>query len=92
MHYKNPDGLKDLEMIRVALAGTPALAALGRIENDLDALAEALNHYGLHKTGHGCHGKKHPDTCNCGLDRCRERAGLARTTTNDGPQPLVRLR
>lgn len=87
MHYKNKEGLEDLKAIRAALSMAPkrleALAALGRIENDLDVLAEALDIHGLHRTGRGCLGKKHPDACNCGLDHRRERAGLARTTSKD---------
>lgn len=93
MHYKNPEGLKDLAVIREALELTPysgALAALGRIENDLDTLAEALDLYGIHRTGHGCLSKKYPNACNCGLDRRRERAGLKRTTSKDGPKPWVK--
>lgn len=91
MHYKNPEGLEDLKAIRAALGDSPALAALGRIENDLDVLAEALSLYGIHKSGHGCLGKKNPDACNCGLDRRRERAGLPRTTSKDGPKPWARV-
>lgn len=91
MHYKNPEGLKDLDTIREVLEGHPgALAALMRLHNDLDALAESLDLYGIHKSGHGCLGKKHHDACNCGLDRRRERAGLVRTTGKDGPTPWAK--
>jgi acetoacetate decarboxylase len=95
MHYKNPDGLKDLAMIRetLTLAGYPgALAALGRSENDLDTLTEALDLYGIHKVRHGCLGKKHQNACNCGLDNRRQRAGLPRTLSKNGPTPYPRDR
>lgn len=91
MHYKNADGLRDLEAIRQALRDKPAaLAALSRIENDLDVLTESLDLYGIHKSGHGCDTKKHPDACNCGLDNRRQRAGLPRIFPKNGPTPYVR--
>lgn len=91
MHYKNPEGLKDLNTVCEALEGHPGgLAALMRLHNDLDTLTESLDLYGIHKSGHGCDTKKHPDACNCGLDRRRERAGLPRTMTKDGPAPWAR--
>lgn len=90
MDYKNPEGLRDLDMIKLALANSPAKAALGRIWSDLDTLAETIDIYGRHLPGHGCDTKKHPGTCNCGLDRRRERAGLARTLSKDGPTPYPR--
>lgn len=93
MHYQNPDGLRDLDMINLALANNPAAtAALARLHNDLDVLAEALGIYGYHLSGHGCDTKKYPDACNCGLDNRRVRAGLPRVYSKNGPTPYPRGR
>lgn len=87
----HPDTTKDLRQIAKAVeldsSKNTVQSCLGRIENDLDRLVRALDDYGVHKPGYRCGGKKSPDTCNCGLDRARERAGLTRTFTHDGPEP-----
>lgn len=88
-----PETQKDIALLRERLKDSAiGQVALHRIENDLERLVLALDNYGLHLRGHGCGSKKLGDACNCGLDRSRERAGLPRTFSKDGPKPWPKNR